>query len=231
MKWQNPLLTLGERCVAFAENEMNNGVKEDSPGSFTSPRIREYFNVCIRKVNGQEKPVNFSKGNWCAASASFCMEQSLLPHEEIPHRCRLGVVEIISDMQNKGLWIPVDRVRNNKYNIQVGDLIMFDRSQPNKPETMWYRHIGRVYSISTDEFQCISGNSGGCWKISTHKLSQANLLGFGQYPSINSARAGQPAEPIDWSHVNINDLAPAQDTGHNLESDSFFSIYNSIFGK
>ena len=236
IKWQNPLLTLGERCVAFAENEMNNGVKEDSPNSFTSARIREYFSICTRLVNGKEVPqTGFVKGNWCAASASFCMNKSLLPGEIAPHGCRLGVVEIVSDLQKQGLFRSVQDALSESYMIEVGDLIIFDRSQPGKPETAWYRHIGRVYEVSTQvyfhhtDFKCISGNSGGCWKISSHNTSQKNLLGFGQYPTNNVPT--KITQPVDWSSIDLNDLAPSHDTGDNLEADDFNSIFKDHFGK
>lgn len=228
LKWQNPLLTLGERCVAFAENELKNGIKEDYPNSFTSPRIKEYFKCCTRKINGKEiSQINFTAGNWCAASASFCMINSLLPGELAPHGCRLGVVEIVSDLQLKGLWRPIKQISNKMYQIRIGDLVVFDRSQPNKPETSWFRHIGRVYDINNDGFRCISGNSGGCWKISNHKYSQQNLLGFGEYPDVNYKTNFTPEQDIDWSQLDVTQLAPMEDTGKDL--DSFFDIYKSIF--
>ena len=230
LKWQNPLLTLGERCVAFAENELNNGVKEDHPNSFTSPRLREYFSICTRKINGKEVPVNLPAGNWCAASASFCLKNSLLPGEVAPHGYRLGVVEIVTDLQNKGMWVPIKDVSNGSYRMKIGDLIVFDRSQIGKPDTAWYRHIGRIYNVTTTGFSCISGNSGGCWKISNHSLSQANLLGFGNYPEVNTQPNATDAG-LDWSTVDVSQLAPLQDTGDNLSSDDFYNIYNDIFKK
>ena len=229
-KWQNPLLNLGERCVAFAENELNNGVQEDKPGSYTSSRIREYFSVCTRKINGKEVKLNFTKGNWCAAGASFCMLNALLPGEEKPHKCRLGVVEIVSDLQAKELWRPVKDILSQSYIIKVGDIVVFDRSQLGKPETSWWRHVGRVYEVSNSEFKCISGNSGGKWKITTHKTVQKNLLGFGQYPGINDS-FGKITESVDWSHIDLNDLAPMHDTGSNLSSDDFYDLYKRHFRK
>lgn len=222
-KWQNPLLTLGERCVSFAENEMRNGIKEDSPNSFTSPRIREYLSICTRKVNDKEVPINITSGNWCAASVSFCLKNSILPGETVPHGYRVGVIEIVSDLQLRGLWYPINEVIQQFYQIKIGDIIVFDRSQSNRPETAWWRHIGRVYEINGDEFKCISGNSYGTWKISSHKMSQKNLLGFGEYPSISSI----VNTSVYWNHLSVQDLAPMEDTGKDLES--FFDIYGKIF--
>lgn len=222
-RWQNPLLTLGERCIAFAESEMTNGIKEDHLNSFTSPRIREYFSICTRKINNKETKIKLISGNWCASSASYTLYKSLLPGETPPHGYRAGVVEIVSDLQKNGLWRDI----NNSYKPRIGDIVVFDRSQPNKPETAWWRHVGRVYYIKDSNFKCISGNCYGCWKVTSHTMDQKNLLGFGEYPDINSKTILTPTEPIDWSNLDISQLVPMEDTGKNLES--FFDIYEDIF--
>lgn len=229
-KWQNPSLSLGERCVAFAENELKNGVAEDKPGSYTSPRLRDYFSICTRLTKGKEVPMTgFTAGNWCAAGASFCLYNSLLPGETLPHGYRLGVVEIIADLQAKGLYHQVSDVKKGNYQIKVGDIIIFDRSDPKNPASSWWRHIGRVYSVNGDNFQCISGNSGGKWKISNHKFSQKNLLGFGQYPKLNYI-VPNTNTTIDLSHIDANELAPKQDTG-NFNSTSIFDYLSKLFNK
>lgn len=230
LKWKNPLLTLGERCVAFSENELNNGVKESSPGSYTSPRIAEYFSVCTRLINGKEVPIGITKGNWCAASASFALHESLLPGDIQPHGFRVGVVEVESDLKKQGRWHSKEDVLDQKYSIKIGDPIIFDRSNPNKPETSWWRHIGRVFDITSEGFKCISGNSYGQWRISDHKLTQNNLIGFGEYPGVDSP-TGVPSEGIDWTHIDTEDLAPMIDTGKDLELDNFFNAYEILFRK
>ncbi len=216
-KWQDPSLSLGERCVAFSENEMHNGVKEDKQGSYTSPRIREYFSICTRIINGKETHINFVQGNWCSAAASFALHESLLPGEVKPHGYRLGVVEVVADLQHNGLYHLASSVKSGAYSIKIGDSVIFDRSRPNEPATQWLRHIARVYSIDGNGgFQSISGNSGGCWKINNHTLSQANLLGFGEYPALNMVVIPNndplPANELLESANGLN-LAPLEDTG------------------
>lgn len=229
-KWQDSSLSLGERCVAFAENEMNNGVGEDKPNSFTSPRLREYFAICTRLVNGKETPLTgFTAGNWCSAGASFCLHESLLSGETHPHGYRLGVVEVVTDMQHNNIYYTVDKVRDGSYQIKVGDIIIFDRSNPNNPASTWWRHIGRVYSVdSPTNFKCISGNNGGKWRISNHQLSQTNLLGFGEYPKLNTkVNVNTTPQPIpDWSNTNILDLVPPQDTGSGIDFTGIFEQLN-----
>lgn len=231
-KWNDPTLSLGERCVAFAENEMANGVAEDKPNSFTSPRLRQYFSICTRLIKGKEVSLaSFKAGNWCSAGASYCLHESLLPGENLPHGYRLGVVEVVADLTARGLYHKVDEVRSGAYQIKKGDIIIFDRSNPSNPASAWWRHIGRVHSvIDTNNFTCISGNNGGCWRVTNHKLSQTTLLGFGQYPNFN-IQTQLLTSTIDWSHVDIAHLAPTQDTGLNLEADSIFDHLDSLFGK
>lgn len=229
-KWQDPTLSLGERCVLFSENEMKNGVAETYPNSFTSPRIVEYFSICSRLKNGKEVPIPLKSGNWCAAAGSYALYSSLLPGETLPHGYRVGVVEVVSDLQKNGLYRTIQEVRSGKYTLKVGDVIVFDRSKPNDPSTAWFRHYGRVYSIvDQDNFQCISGNSGGKWKISNHNINQKTLLGFGEYPSLNSNKVILSSTSEDFSHLNEDELAPKIDSGMNLDSDDIFDKYNIIF--
>lgn len=227
-KWQDPSLTLGERCVAFAENELANKVGEDKPGSYTSPRIREYFNICTRFINGKETNINFTAGNWCAASASFSLHESLLPNETPPHGYRLGVVEIVSNLEKNSLYQTIADVKNNKYSIKVGDVVIFDRSRPNDPSTAWFRHIGRVHSLTSKGFNCISGNSGGKWTIIEHSLSAANILGFGEYPLLNQKISNDVRLRVkDWSNIDINLLAPMEDTG--TQTDHVINLFHDVF--
>lgn len=231
-KWQDPSLSLGERCVAFAENEMANGVKEDKPHSYTSPRLKEYFSICTRNINGKETKINLTAGNWCAASASFCLHESLLPGEISPHGYRLGVVEIVADLQHNNLYHGINDVRSGKFNPVKGDLIIFDRSTPGNPATQWFRHIGRVYSINQNHLQCISGNSAGGWRITSHELSQPNLLGFGEYPDLNSKIVvNNNLIPVpSWLNASELNLAPTEDTGSGIDVSEFYDEFNKIFG-
>lgn len=223
-KWSNMSLSLGERCVLFAENELKSGVKEDAPKSYTSKRIREYFSICTRLKNGKEVPINLTKGNWCAASASFCLYSCLLNGETKPHGFRVGVVEIVEDLKASGLYRPIKEVLNKTYSPKIGDVIIFDRSNPNDPSTAWFRHIGRVYDLNLNSFDCISGNSGGKWAITKHKYTQSNLLGFGQYPLHNEA--------IGTVYPNIQELPDDNiinyDSGSELASDDFYKLWESL---
>jgi len=63
--------------------------------------------------------------------------------------------------------LPKD-IQSNKIKLKVGDVIFFDRSNPNNPRPLG-GDIGRVYSVSNNSFECISGNSGGKWKVAKYE--------------------------------------------------------------
>jgi hypothetical protein len=224
-KWQDPQYTLGERCVFFSENEMKNGVAEDKPNSFTSPRIREYFSIATRFQNGKEVPIPLPYGNWCAICGSYAMYSSLLPGDVKPHGYRVGVVEIISDMQKLGSFRDKKEVLSNNYDPKVGDAVFFDRSRPNDPSTAWYRHFARIKSISSDGFEAISGNSNGKWRVTNHKFNQPTLIGFGEYPSATTVY-NPDQSTIDWESFDILALAPLEDTGDKLDASDFWNVFD-----
>lgn len=229
VSWQNPGLSLGERTVLFCENELKNNVQEDKPGSYTSPRIVEYFSICTRIINGKEYPIgkSFKASNWCSAAASFALHESLLPGETPPHGYRLGVVEIIADMQKLGAYRDLKDVKSGEFKIQVGDNVFFDRSRPNEPDTAWMRHIGKVLEVgSSGKFTVISGNSYGKWRVTNHDFNQPKLLGFGEYPTTTTVI--KPTTPISWKDVDLDKLNPMEDTGRDLEVDKVWDLFDNI---
>lgn len=212
-KWQNPSLTLGERCVEFARNELANNVGEDKPKSYTSPRIREYFAITTRLINGKETKIPIQAANWCSSAVSFSLFNSLLPGELKPHGYRLGVVEIVADLQKNKSYFPKSAALNHIYKPKVGDPVIFDRSVPGDTATKWFRHIGFVNEVSPTSFTCISGNSGGKWRISGVKYDQPNLLGFGSYSHQTYLFSDVDNLIPDLSDEDILSLAPMEDTG------------------
>jgi hypothetical protein len=214
LQWKNASISLGERCVAFCENEMKSGVKEDYPASYTSTRIAQYFSVCTRLIQGEEVPIGIQLGNWCSCSQSFALHESILPGETKPHGFRVGVVELVSDLKTNNLYRDAASVRQGKYQIKRGDLVIWDRSNPSKPETAWWRHVSRITEVNDSTFTCISGNSGGKFSISHHQLSQPNLLGFGEYPALTQTIMNDGVGFVeDWSSVPMDQLNPSMDSG------------------
>jgi hypothetical protein len=130
-------------------------------------------------------------------------------------------------MQKLDTYRPLSEVKNGNYQIKVGDPVFFDRSRPNEPHTAWFRHIGFVLDPGSGDaakFTCISGNSLGKWRITHHHYHQPALLGFGEYSSVIPAISLPVNTP--WDQVNIQDLAPLEDTGQGLDASDFWDLFS-----
>lgn len=188
--WKDPSVALGERCLLLARHEMAKGVKANPYGQpNTGPRVREYLEPCVRDLDddGDVERLGLTQGNWCAAFASWCLEQCLLPGEEPPHLYRAGVVEIVADATERGLWHPVEEVRQGLWTPWKGDLAIWDRSDPSRPETAWWRHVNRLVRWVDGDFEnfvTIGGNERRRIIETSENpkdLASSKLLGFVSY--------------------------------------------------
>lgn len=187
--WRDPELTLGQRCNVIAEHEMARGVKAAPYGqSNTSEDVRVYLAGCVRNLDEDPElePLGLTAGNWCAAFASWCLEQCILPGETRPHHWRAGVVEIVADAQARGLWHTAQEARSGLWAPSVGDLCIWDRSEPGRPETAWWRHVNRLveYDPREETLVTIGGNEGRTIRKTDEApkgLDHSKLLGFVSY--------------------------------------------------
>ena len=184
-------MKLGERCVEIALKEV--GVAEDPPGSNSGPRVCDYLAGCERGDNGTK--LHLRASNWCMAFQSWCCYRALYSTETPPHGWRAGVVEAVADARDPqrhwtGRWKPVADARSGIWVPNVGDLAIWDRSDPSKPETSWYRHVNRVVQFDSDGlFTTVGGNEMDRVRIGQQTIQSAKLLGFIAYPQLD----GPPA--------------------------------------
>jgi hypothetical protein len=193
--------TLGERCVEWCLKHV--GEKEQPPGSNDSPFIRQCLAPCARGYGDKRIVLGISKMNWCAAFQCAAMQACLRPGDLKPHDYRAGVVELVEDtypgndglMPFAGRYIPVEQARSGKFAPSIGDLAIYDRSTPGKPETSWFRHVNRVISYHDAEgiFQTVGGNEGQQVSVGEQHIGHAKLLGFIHYP--------QPEQPAPEAPV------------------------------
>lgn len=182
--------TLGERCVAWCMKHL--GHKEDPPGSNDSELIRKWLAPCARGYDAKRVVLGVSKTEWCAALQCAAMEACLIPGEDRPHDYRASVVELVEDtaigrdgkMPFSGRYKPIQEVREGPFTPCVGDLAIWDRSNPSKPSTSWFRHVNRVVSFNSSDntFQTIGGNESNKVAVAEHYLGESKLLGFIHYP-------------------------------------------------
>jgi len=191
--------TLGERCVEWCLQHV--GHKEAPPGSNDSPLIRSWLAPCARGYGDKRIVLGLSKMNWCSAFQCAAMQACLTPDDEIPHDYRAGVVELVEDtypgrdgkMPFAGRYIPISETRNGKFKPSVGDLAIYDRSNPAKPETSWHRHVNRVVAFHESEgiYQTVGGNEGQQVSVGENHIGHAKLLGWIHYPQA------EPEPPPD----------------------------------
>lgn len=188
------MTTLGQRCVGVAMQEFEAGVREEPPGSNSGPRVREYLAPCVR--GDKNAKLHLVASNWCAALASWCCYQVLRETDTAPpHGYRAGVVEMVADARDPnakwtGDWKDVELVRLGQWVPKVGDLAIYDRSQPGRPDTAWWRHVNRVVKFDEDAdlFHTIGGNERQRVSLSSQSIYKENLLGFIAYPQYDYCR-------------------------------------------
>lgn len=192
--WKNPGISLGLRCILVAKAEMQRGVRAAAaPSPNTSPDVVRYFEHCVRDLNhdgkvGDQEYLRLREGNWCAAFASWCLDQCILPGEVRPHLYRAGVVEIVADAQARGLWHDVKETIRGEWEPHPGDLCIWDRSNPADPSTAWHRHVNRLVGLTRApnelRLTTIGGNESRTIRLTDQPpkaLTSGKLLGFVSY--------------------------------------------------
>jgi len=168
--------------------ELAAGVGEAPPGSNSGPRVREYLAPCVR--GDKNTKLHLTASNWCMAFSSWCTYQALNVHDKAPpHGYRAGVVEAVADVRDAGArwtgqWVPVALARGGQWAPHPGDLAIYDRSDPRRPETSWWRHVNRVVTFDAAEgtFRTVGGNEGGKVALAEQAITKSTLLGFIAYP-------------------------------------------------
>lgn len=173
--------TLGERCAAWCEAQM----RLANPPSALA--IADWLRLSVRggapTFGAGTSTASLAGLNFCAAAQSAALVGVANNSDELPHRPRAGVVEIVSDALSASRWHEVSEVRAGVWAPQVGDLAIYDRSVPGRPETAWWRHVDRVLdSLSSTGCRTIGGNEGqDMWRVESLEWSQPSLLGFISY--------------------------------------------------
>ena len=193
--------TLGSVCVEIALQEYN---RVNPP---TAKDVAKYLSVCER--NGVK--LGITKGNHCAGFASWCAVQAA--HElgvPMPHKPRAGAKELMADAIESHTWHKKSEVLEGVWTPSGGDLAIYDRSVPGRPETAWWGHVDRVVSVQGDRYENIGANevwtpSGiNATNIQWTPYNHSRLLGFIGYPS--STQNGPVHLLEDWEIEYVKGL-------------------------
>jgi GH25 family lysozyme M1 (1,4-beta-N-acetylmuramidase)/peptidoglycan hydrolase-like protein with peptidoglycan-binding domain len=178
-------LSLGTRCVDWCRREM---ARENPPSAKTKA-------LWFAHAERNGKKLGISAGNHCAIAQSVAALESARADDTIPHRPRAAAKELRSDAQQGKVWHPIQEVLSGRYRPRVGDLAIYDRSQPGRAETAWWGHVDRVTRIFESSFENIGANEGpgGAWQVQTTDFAHPKLLGFVEYPG--APLEGTPTPP------------------------------------
>lgn len=172
--------TLGERCVQWCRDEMRRAVtpSRETVAGWLGPCERAGRRMSLDTLHLAGRKQNHCAAAACA-SALACRDRI----EVIPHRYRAAARELMADAIASRTWHGRDAVLAG-WRPEVGDLAIYDRSQPGRPETSWWGHVDRVSAVGPDDYENIGANEGpgGAWRIERTRYDHPRLLGFVAYP-------------------------------------------------
>jgi len=177
--------TLGERCVAWCRAQM---ASQNPPSAETRA---DWFRLCVRRggplVPFSTPAAALAGWNHCAAAQSAALAAvvglgDLVPDQRdtLPHEARAGARELMADSLDRGLWHDAAEVVAGDWLPSIGDLAIYDRSVPGRPETAWWGHVDRVCAIvGADAYENIGCNEGrDRWRVEVSRFDSPRLLGF-----------------------------------------------------
>lgn len=179
---------VGELAVEWCRGQM---MRENPPSAGTKAA---WFAKCERNGLIGFLGSKFS-GNHCAAAQCAAAFACAKPDETLPHRHRAGAKELMADAAESGAWVSRERVLAG-WRPRAGDLAIYDRSQPGRPETSWWGHVDRVSDVGVADYENIGANEGpgGAWRVQRTEYDHPRLLGFVSYPQPEQEQEQPPVD-------------------------------------
>lgn len=163
-----------DALLRAARRDLDRGIREDI-GKNDGERIRQYF-----AGSGITPPAN-----WCAAAVTTWIREAALEAGVAPPPIAgsMQAKKIRDQIEEAGQWFDADAVRADPSIVRPGMIAVWDRSQPGKPETSWFGHVGVIVGPSGGgTFPTIEGNSGQMGdRVAAvdRRLDDPKLLGVG----------------------------------------------------
>lgn len=134
--------------------------------------------------------------NHCAMAQSMAMITTI-EEEPAPHGYRAGARQLMDDSIARGCWHKASELRT-KWRPRVGDLCIYDRSIPGRPDTAWHGHVDRIQAIDAESMICVGANEGpgGAWVIAPTRYDNPKLLGTISYPPGPAAKPRTPPSDL-----------------------------------
>ena len=156
--------------------------------------------------------------NHCAMAQSAAM-LATIDEEIAPHGYRAGARQLMDDAVARGVWHKAAELKTG-WRPRSGDLCIYDRSVPGRPETAWHGHVDRIQALGEVDMVCIGANEGpgGAWVIAPTRYDHPKLLGTISYPAYKRDAPRTPPKdlltPDEVEHVqSLVALSLAQSAG------------------
>lgn len=139
-----------------------------------------------QRIREMGKRFGFIPGsNWCAIAVSdWLLRGAEDAGVRAPVHGSQGAQALMGQFKAAGLWLSASDARKNPALVKAGMVPVWDRSDPARPESSWWGHIGLTTSgVKGGKFTTIEGNSGpmGDRVVENSRLlSDSKLFGFGQ---------------------------------------------------
>jgi hypothetical protein len=182
----------GEALVAAAVADL--GVSEDI-GQNDGRRIREYFS------GSRVKP----PANWCAAATTTWIREAArafgvappIPGSLQAKQLRDQIREAARRPEGAARWHEAEELRRDPGLLRPGMVVIWDRSDPARPETSWQGHVGIVVGRPEGRtFATVEGNSGEQGdRVArmSRSLADPRLLGAGALDGLGNGVRGRYA--------------------------------------
>lgn len=124
--------------------------------------------------------------NWCAIAVSdWLLKGAEDAGVRSPVQGSQGAQALMGQFKAAGRWLPASDARKSPTLVKAGMVPVWDRSDPARPESSWWGHIGLTTSGADvlGSFSTIEGNSGpkGDRVVENKRLlSEPKLFGFGR---------------------------------------------------
>ena len=192
--------TLGELCLRWCREQY---AVEPVPSRETLAAWFELANRGLDKMVLAGTRLNHCAMAQSAALAFGATEQQAL-NLKFPHGMRAGAKQLMSDAIERHRWHAVSEARAGVWTPHPGDLAIYDRSQPGRPETSWWGHVDRIIEAGEREYSSIGANEGpgGAWKIDIGvPYAWSTLLGFVAYPQGEAEPPVHLLSPEDVARI------------------------------
>ena len=147
----SPTGPFGAAVLAEALKDQEAGIGEAPDTNNAGPLLAPYFDTF-----GQAMPAN-----WCAmAVGTWIRRAAAALHVAPPILGSMGAKATMAQLQRAGLWLTAGALRAGRAQLTPGMVAVWDRSDPARPETSWWGHIGIAREADpSGAFRSVEGNA------------------------------------------------------------------------